>query len=176
MEAPHYKTRPVTRRITVASLKEYLAGEAEKLRTEQSEGMQKRHEWIAAVDRLLAQIKDWLQQADEGRILMIQEASFPISEQGIGTYEITSLTMGVGTREVRVKPVARFVAAPLRPNGTIIPRAFGRVDMTNGFDKSLLLRTEKDPADRWMIIGQDSSRIERFDRNSFESAFQSLLE
>ncbi len=161
----------------MASLKEFLAGEAEKLRTEQSEAMTKREEWIAAVDRLLTQIKDWLQQADEGGILMIKETSFPISEQGMGTYEIGSLTLGLGPREVRVKPVARFVAAPLRSNGMIqVPRAYGRVDMTNGLEKYLILRTEKEPADRWTVIGQDSSRIERFDRSSFESAFKSLLE
>jgi hypothetical protein len=161
----------------VASLKEFLAGEAEKLRTEQSEAMTKREEWIAAVDRLLTQIKDWLEQADEGRILIIQETSLPISEQGIGTYEIRCLTLGLGPREVRVKPVARFVASPLRSNGVInIPRAYGRVDMTNGLEKYMLFRTEKEPSDRWSVIGQDSSRIERFDRNSFESAFKSLLE
>jgi hypothetical protein len=161
----------------VASLKEFLAGEAEKLRTEQSEAMKTRDEWISSVDRLFAQIKDWLQQADEGRILMIQEASFPISEQGIGTYEIPSLTMGVGMREVRVRPVARFVAAPLRSSGTIyIPRAYGRVDMSNGLDKFMIFRTEKDPIDHWTITGQDSYQVDRFDRNAFESAFKSLLE
>jgi predicted transcriptional regulator len=88
------ETRPFIRRLIVASLKEFLAGEAEKLRTEQSEAMTKREEWIAAVDRLLAQIKDWLEHADEGRILIMQESSVPISEQGIGTYEIRCLTLG----------------------------------------------------------------------------------
>jgi hypothetical protein len=160
----------------VASLKEFLAGEADKLRNEQSEAMTERQEWIAAVDRLLAQIKDWLQQADERGILLIQEATFPLSEQGIGTYEIRSLTIGLGPREVRIKPVARFLAAPLRSNGVIhIPRPYGRVDMTNGLDKFKIFRTEKDPTDRWTIVEQDSSRIELFDRNSFESAFKSLL-
>ena len=164
------------RRTILASLKEFLAGEAEKLRSEQSEAMTERQEWIAAVDRLLAQIKDWMHQADESGILIVHEATFPMSEQGIGTYEIRSLTIGLGPREVRIKPVARFVASPLRSNGVIhIPRAYGLVYMTNGLDKFKIFRTEKVPTDRWTIVEQDSSRIERFDRNSFESAFESLL-
>jgi hypothetical protein len=75
----------------VASLKEFLAAEADKLRNEQSEAMRKQQEWIAAVDRLLAQIKDWLQEADQQRILMIQEATFPMSEQGIGLMKYEAL-------------------------------------------------------------------------------------
>jgi hypothetical protein len=134
------------------------------------------HAVAGCEDYSLARRSSDFKQADERRILLIQEATFPLSEQGIGTDEIRSLTIGLGPREVRIKPVARFLAAPLRSNGVIhIPRPYGRVDMTNGLDKFKRFRTEKDPTDRRTIVEQDSSRIELFDRNSFESAFKRLL-
>jgi hypothetical protein len=159
------------------SLKEFLASEAEKLRSEQAEALTKRQEWIASVDRLIAQIKDWLAQADTKRILMIEEAPLRLSEQGLGTFEIPSLTIGLGPREVRIKPVARFVATPMRSTGIIfVPRVHGRVDMTDWLDKYLIFRVETDPQDRWSIIKQESSRLEPFDENSFASALEGLLE
>ena len=41
-------------------------------------------EWISAVAGLLAQIKEWLAQADTQRILLIEEAALGSSEQGLG--------------------------------------------------------------------------------------------
>jgi hypothetical protein len=170
-------TRVLTRRTIVASLKEFLESEAEKLRSEQSEALTKREEWIAAVDRLLAQIKAWLAQADTKGILMIDGSPIRIGERGLGTYEIPALTIGMGTREVRIKPIARVVAAPLRETGRMpVPRAYGRVDMTNGLDRYMIFRTWKDPDDRWTIIEENGPLMEPFDQGSFESAFQSLLE
>ena len=161
----------------MASLKEFLESEAEKLRSEQAEALTKREEWIAAVGRLVAQIKDWLGQADTKRILMIEEAPLRLSEQGLGTYEIPGLTIGLGPREVRIRPVARYVATPLRSSGVIfVPRVHGRVDMTNGLDKYLIFRVEMEPRDRWSIIEQDSSLLEPFDQDSFASALKGLLE
>jgi hypothetical protein len=167
----------LTRRTIVASLKEFLEAEAEKLRTEQAEALSKRQEWIATVSRLLSQIKVWLDQADTQRILMIEEAPLRLSEQGLGTYEIPSLTIGLGPREVRVKPIARYAATPLRSTGVIfIPRVHGRVDMTDGLNKYLIFRVETEPTDRWSIIKQDSSLLEPFDQDSFASALKGMLE
>jgi hypothetical protein len=161
----------------VASLKEFLESEADKLRSEQAAALTKREEWIASVTRLLAQIKDWLAQADTKRILMLDEAPLRLSEQGLGTYETPGLTIGLGTREVRIKPVARHVLAPLRVTGRMpVPRAYGRVDMTNGLDRYLIFRTAKEPDDHWTIIQEDGPLMEPFDQESFEAALKSLLE
>jgi hypothetical protein len=40
----------------------------------------------------------------------------------------------------------------------------------------MLFRTEKEPEDRWVVIEDDGYRSQPFDRDSFESAFQRLLE
>jgi hypothetical protein len=161
----------------VASLKEFLAGEAEKLANEQSKAITKRDEWIAAVDRLLAQIKDWLQQADEGRILMIQETSHQIRERVIGTYDAHGLSIGLGVREIRVEPVARYVAGPMSSTGAIhVVHAYGRVDMKTALEKFMIFRMSTSSDDHWIIIEQDGYRTEPFNKESFESAFRKLLE
>jgi hypothetical protein len=162
------------RRSIVASLKEFLAGEAEKLRSEQGEAMTERQEWIAAVDRLLAQIKDWLQEADPEQILLIQETTHKLRERMIGTYEIHGLSIGLGLREIRVEPVARSVAGPMSPTGTI--RAYGRVDMKNGLEKYMLFRTDPAADGTWIMIRQEGYRTQPFNRESFESACISLLD
>jgi hypothetical protein len=173
---PETMVRDLSRRTTV-SLKEFLASEAEKLRSEQTEALTKRQEWIASVGRLLDRIKDWLAEADPRGILMIEEAPLRLSQQGVGTYEIPILTIGLGPREVRVKPVARFVAAPLRVTGRMqVPRAYGRVDMTNGLDRYMIFRVQMEPDDRWTIIEENGPLMKPFDQDSFESAFKSLLE
>jgi hypothetical protein len=160
----------------VASLREFLEAEAEKLRGEQSEARGRREEWIASVRQLLDRIKEWLAEADPKGILSIDESPLRLSEQGLGTYDVPALTIGLGTREVRVKPVARRVLAPLRTTPMLqIPRAYGRIDLTNGLDRYLIFRMEKEPTDRWTIVEQDGPMVEPFDRTSFESALQSLL-
>jgi hypothetical protein len=160
----------------VSTLKEFLESEAEKLRSEQSEALSKREEWIAAVDRLLAQVKDWLAQADTQGILRIEKVLMRLAEQGLGTYEIPALTIGLGPREVRIKPVARFVAAPLRQVGVIfVPRVYGRVDMTNGLDRYMIFRTQTEPEDRWTIYEENGPLVRTFDQDSFDSTVQSLL-
>ncbi len=161
----------------MSSLREFLATEAEKLRGEQVDALSRRAEWVASVERLLAQMKDWLAQADDERVLMIDESPIRISEQGLGTYEVPALTIGLGTREVRVRPIARYVSAPLRVTAALqVPRAYGRVDMTNGLDCYHIFRVERETGDRWKVVEQNGPVVDSFDRTSFESALKSLLE
>jgi hypothetical protein len=163
--------------LIVSSLREFLASDAEKLRGEQAEAMGKREEWIESVRQLIDQIKEWLKDADEKHVLMIDGSPIRISERGLGTYEVPALTIGLGTREVRVKPIARYVGAPLRATALLqVPRAYGRVDLTNGLDRYLIFRVEKEGGDRWRIVEQDGPLVEPFNRKSFETAFQRLLE
>ncbi len=161
----------------MASLKEFLASEAEKLRDEQSAAMKKRDEWIASVERLLAQIKEWLHEADTRQILTFEEGRVSLREVGIGGYEVPCLHIEIGARQVSIKPVARVVAGALSSTGSIhILKSYGRVDMASPLEKYMLFRTEKEPEDRWVIIEEDGYRSQPFDRDSFESAFQRLLE
>jgi hypothetical protein len=171
------EVRAFRRRTIVGSLKEFLARQAETLPTQASAAAKKRDEWAAAVDRLTVQMRDWLQQADAAHVLSIEDLPFSIREEGIGAYEVHGLAIRLGPREVRVEPVARFVAGPLSMTGrAFIPRAFGRVDLTDGLRKFILFRVEKEPTDRWNIVTPDGYEIRPFDQSSFEAALQSLLE
>jgi predicted transcriptional regulator len=160
----------------VASLKEFLATEADKLQSEQLDAIKRRDEWVEAVDRLLAQIKDWLHQADPGRILTIEETTHKLREHGIGSYEAAGLWVGIGVRQVRVEPVARNVLGPARLSGDYYGRhAYGRVDMSNGSERFMIIRVSKGPDDHWSIMDEDRQRTDRFDQDSFEAALKGLL-
>jgi hypothetical protein len=162
----------------VGSLKNFIAEQAEKLRTEGSQATQKRDEWVAAVDRLNQQIREWLTQADpDHKVLEVRERPYQLREEGIGTYEARGLSISLGPRELRVEPIARNVAGPFSATGVIyVNRAYGRVDLTDGLKKLMIFRVEKDPEDRWSIIEQDGFRMQTFDQSAFEEAFKSLLE
>jgi hypothetical protein len=100
-----------------------------------------------------------------------------LRDAGIGTYDAPFVLIELGAREVSIKPIARFVAGPSSSTGAIrILRAFGRVDMTNGLEKYLIFRTEKELDGPWIIIEEDGYRSQPFNRDTFESAFQRLLE
>jgi hypothetical protein len=45
------------------------------------------------------------------------------------------------------------------------------VDLTDGLQKFMIFRVEKDPEDRWSIIEQDGFRMQEFDQFAFEKAF-----
>jgi hypothetical protein len=161
----------------VGSLKEFIAEQAEKLRAELPRAAGKRDEWVAAVDRLNELIKGWLEQADPERVLEVQVRPYQLREEGIGSYEVRGLSIGLGPREVRVEPIARHVAGPLSSTGVIsVHRAYGRVDLTDGLKTFMIFRVEKDPQDRWNIIEQDGFRMQPFEQSAFEEAFKSLME
>jgi hypothetical protein len=160
------------------TLKDFIASQAQKLRNEQSQASLRRDEWVGAVDRLNRQITSWLTHADPDHVIL-EVRGFPcqIREEGIGSYEVPGLMISVGRREVRVEPIARNVAGPRSATGVIhVSRAYGRVDLTDGLQKFMLFRLEKDPEDRWSIIEQDGFQMQAFDQIAFEKAFRALLE
>ena len=162
----------------MGSLKDFIAEQAEKLRTEEPEAVRKRDEWVAAVNRLNRQIEEWLAQADpDHKVLLVRKAPYQLREEGIGTYEARGLSISLGRREVRVVPIARNVADPLSATGVIhVNRAYGRVNLSDGLKKFMIFRVEKDSEDRWNIIEQDGFRMQALDQAAFEEAFKSLLE
>lgn len=161
----------------VATLREFLASEAEKLRGEQAEMIVRRDEWLASVGRLFAKIQEWLRDADPGGgLLTLEEGRVAIREVGIGGYEAPVLFVKVGRRQATIRPVARNVAGALAStNATRILKAYGRVDMESPLGRYMLFRTQKEPEDRWIVIEEDGYRSQAFDRDTFESAFQGLL-
>jgi hypothetical protein len=161
----------------VRSLKEFLDEQAGSKESRIAKATAKRDEWVNALGQLNARIKGWIDQADVQRVLRVEMVGYPIREEGIGDYDAPGLNIVLEPWTVEVKPIARFVAGPLAATGAIhVPRAFGRVDLTNGLEKYMIFRTAKELDGPWIIVKQDGYRMSEFDQQSFEAALQSLFE
>jgi hypothetical protein len=161
----------------VKTLKEFLADRAEVERGLADEKKTLQSEWIWAVRRLVAQIREWLSDADQEKILRLTEDHIEIRELQLGVYTVPRLSIQLHAQEVRLVPIARMVVGPNLSNGIIhVSRAFGRVDLKSGDRRYLLFRSQKEPTDSWMIVEDEGFTVKRFDRDSFEEAMQSLLQ
>jgi hypothetical protein len=161
----------------MSNFTQFLAEQAEKLRTGQQEVLRTRDEWVAAVDGLTGQIRDWLGSSDPDHVLDVAPEEYELREQRLGTYKIDGLVISLGPRLVRVKPIARYVLGPISDTGAFrVLRSHGRVDLTDGLRKFMIYRLEREPQDRWCIVEEDSHRLEPLDQRAFEAALQSLLE
>jgi hypothetical protein len=161
----------------VKTLREFLSERAEIERSRADVKKDLQNEWIWAVRRLNEQIKDWLLDADQERLLKIDERQYEIREIDVGVYTVPGLVIRMDAREVRTVPIARMIVGPELSNGMIrVTRSFGRVDLTDGGEKFMLFRSQKDPSDEWVIVEDKSYTLKKFNREAFEEATQSLLE
>lgn len=159
------------------SFQEFLAEQAERLPMENSKAAKERDDWVAAVNRLYDEVRSWLKQDDPQGLLTIEATNRELREEGIGSYDAPVLLIRLGPREVRLEPVARFVAGAASATGIVyLPRAYGRVDLTNRLEKYMIFRTGRGVEGPWKMIQQDGYVLSPWDRESFESALQRLLE
>jgi hypothetical protein len=157
------------------TLREFLLKNAP--RAEQAKRRwQAREEWIAAVDKLLAQLRIWLADADTAKILCLEPRDIEKREQGLGTYHLHGLTIHFGESTVEVVPVGRQVLAHLGPYAEPgHEKAEGRVDITNGAYKYYLYRKlTSDGKEQW-LIQDERSGIRPLDQEQFEAILQELL-
>jgi hypothetical protein len=157
------------------TLREFLLNNAP--RTEEvRRRRQWREEWIAAVDKLLAQLRTWLKDADAADILDIQTVELEKREAGLGTYHIRGLVINFGERTVKVVPIGRTVLAHLGKYAEAgHENAEGRVDITNGAYKYYLYRKLTNTLDDQWLIQDERSDIRPLDREPFEAILQDLL-
>jgi hypothetical protein len=145
-------------------------------RTEQEKRRREwRAEWVAAVDRLLTQLRAWLAEAGTTEFLDLEPLEFEKREQGLGAYHIQGLAIHFGESTVKVVPVGRTVLAHLGPYAEPgHEKAEGRVDVTNGTDKYYLYRKLTDAGEQW-LVQHDRSDMQPLDRERFEAILQDLL-
>ena len=156
------------------TLREFLLQNAP--RAEQEKRRRKlREDWIAAVDRLLAQLRAWLTDAGTAELLDLEPLDFEKREQHLGTYQIHGLAIHFGERTVKVVPVGRTVLAHLGPYAEAgHENAEGRVDITNGAYKYFLYRKLTNTGDQW-LVQDERSDIRPLNREQFEAILQDLL-
>src|SRR5262249_55451672 len=105
----------------------------------------------------------------------LEPLDFEKREQGLGAYHVPGLTIHFGERTVKVVPVGRMVLARLGPFAQAgHENAEGRVDITNGTSKYLLLRKLTYDGEEWLAQGEGSG-IKRLDRECFEAILTDLL-
>jgi hypothetical protein len=157
------------------TLREFLLNNAPRAEQERRR-RQWREEWIAAVDRLLAQLRAWLTDASTAELLSLEPLDFEKREQGLGAYHIQGLAINFGENTVKVVPVGRNVLAHLGPYAEPgHENAEGRVDITNGAYKYFLYRKLNDAGAEQWLVQDEHSEIRPLDRERFEAMLQDLL-
>jgi hypothetical protein len=156
------------------TLREFLLQNAPRVEQEK----RRRHwrdEWVAAVGRLIGQLRAWLTDAGTADLLDLEPLEFEKREQWLGTYHIQGLAINFGERTVKVVPVGRIVAAHLGPYAEPgHEKAEGRVDITNGAYKYFLYRKLTDAGEQWLVQDEHAD-IRPLDRERFEAILQDLL-
>lgn len=156
----------------MATLREFLIAKAHK--PNQIERRKRRDDWVAAVKRLMAQLQDWLREADAEGYLDITKIPIEKHEESIGTYVVHGLEIRSDEAVVRVLPVGYGV---LRPGFDEGMRVEGRVDITNGTEKFILYRLLGGRNEQW-IIGRgdlEHPKMPKLNQTRFEDAMQELL-
>jgi hypothetical protein len=135
-----------------------------------------REDWIAYVDRLLKQLRDWVAEADAADLLDLETIEFERREQGLGAYRIKGLAIHFGERTVKVVPVGRTLAPHLGPFAEPgHEKAEGRVDITNGgYKYYLYLKLNAAGKDQW-LVHDERAGIRPLDREQFEAILKDLL-
>lgn len=166
-------------------LAEYVRNEAEQLRKEVVRRDAAVQEWKSAVDKLYAQLEQWVTEADDkqGLLIACQARLVACQEPRLGVYEIPSLLIGIGTRRAEVVPHARHVVATIQPPGKEPRRADGMVELTDkGGADYYLFRLLEDGQDAWFIrsvalwnLDPRNATVDRLSRDNFEAAILSIL-
>lgn len=157
------------------TFQEFLKEQATYVRAEEAVREARKHEWVAAVRTLMAELKTWLMESDTERILRVEERIFERFDESIGPYEIMALSIWLGKRGVGVEPVAFDVLGPmLVPTGGTWK---GRVDLIgeDHVNVKLYRCVKSNEADSWWIVDRDDRQVRLFTRDGFESALLSLL-
>lgn len=157
------------------TLREFLLQNAPRADQEKRR-RQTREEWIAAVDRLLAQLRAWITEAGTTELLDLEPLEFEKREQGLGAYRIKGLAIHFGESTVKVVPVGRNVLANLGPYAEPgHEKAEGRVDIANGAYKYYLYLKLKDAGEEQWLVQDERAGIRPLDREQFEAILQDLL-
>lgn len=141
-----------------------------------------RAEWLGALNRLFDQVRVWLRESDPDDLIEVLPFEVERVEARLGVYDAPALKIRLGTDSVDVLPVGRYVNGPLALESlkAIAGNAMrwgdlsgGRVDITNGEQKSLLLRSSEGGQDRWFTLGGPIPVP--LDRDRLEAILQDLL-
>jgi hypothetical protein len=164
------------------SFQEFLREKAE--RSGWKERMNARADWLTAVGWLFQRIRALLRDADPNGVLEIVEYQVERVEERLGVYDAPALKIRLDAVSVDIVPAGRYAPKPLSLiNLLAVPHnesrwgdlSGGRVDVTDGERKHLLLRSIEDERDRWYVVMSNKAGVTPLDRESLEQVLQDLL-
>jgi len=144
----------------------------------------RRVEWLGALNRLFAQIRGFLREADPESLIEIVDYEVERVEERLGVYDAPALKIRLGTASADVIPVGLSSRKPLSLENLLgVPGsnsrwgdlAGGRVDFTDGERKHILFRSIQNGQDQWYVMMAEKAGLTPFDRQSLEEILQDLL-
>src|SRR5436309_1876921 len=111
-------------------LAEYLKTEGATIKAEKAKRREVLREWLASLNDLFREIQEWLKACDPDNLIEQCIEQVPGKELAFGEYQVPVLKLTLVDRSARFEPVARFMAALIRPPGSEKPvRAQGGVEL-----------------------------------------------
>src|SRR5437660_12782519 len=99
----------------MTTFQEFLQKKA--IEERQPERRKRREEWIAAVNRLLDQLRAWLAESDPDQVLDIIPIRERAAEPALGAYDVPALKIGIGEAAVHVTPMGRDALGVIHRRG-----------------------------------------------------------
>ena len=117
--------------------------------------------WLGHLADLYTQVREWLAPLEKDGVVQYSSWSTTLQEDYIGSYEVQVLSLAVGKQRVE-----------LRPKGTLIVGADGRVDVQG----QRAVRTILLQDDRWVVV-ERSPRLKTrpFDKDSFQTLLEEVM-
>ena len=157
-----------------------------------------RQEWLDALNRLFEQIRAWIREVDSEGLLELVSYEVQRVENRLGVYDAPAVKIRLELDFVDIQPVGRFAIGPLpqrlqvlRPISNRSPGvppyvpesdwkwgdlSGGRVDMTNGERRYVLLRSIIDGRDCWYAIAVNQGEPTLFDPTCLQNILMDLLQ
>src|SRR4051812_828232 len=98
-------------------LAEYLRTEGSALKAQKAKRLEELSEWLESLNALYRQIKEWLVACDPDNLIEKSIEQVPGRELAFGEHQVPVLKLSLVDHSVRLVPVARYMAALVRPPG-----------------------------------------------------------
>ena len=148
------------------------------------ERKERRAEWLGALNRLFTQIRGLLREADPEGLIEIVDYEVERVEERLGVYDAPALKVRLNTASADIIPIGLHTRKPLSlENVLALPESKsrwgdlsgGRVDVTDGDRKHMLVRSIQNGQDQWYVMMAEKADITPFNRQSLEEILQDLL-
>lgn len=144
------------------SLKDLLKRLAQKDGAGEVDWDARKRAWLASLDDLYSRLEGWLKESKEDGVVQIERDKVGITEEYLGSYNAPTLRILLNARSVLLRPV-----------GTLIVGAHGRVDVSAGSRHCLLIRNS---SNSWSVATHEKGAITgELNESTFAAMLRDLL-